>query len=211
VLAVAAAAATWWFTDPARGQGSATERSEAIAAWAEMLRDATGTSRGIEGVLVATAQTAPPLIRESVVRFAHRLTYEPLEAALSDLADDLDDPIGDLIVAALTLAASSGGREIRAVLDNLSAAAHDDARMRRRLEVSRQRPRAEMHQVIAVIVCFTLLLIVFVRDYLRPYGTVGGQLVLALAATFWMGGFARMVRLGHIATVPRMLTRKDLS
>ena len=29
--------------------------AEALTAWAEMLRDATGTPRGIEGVLVATA------------------------------------------------------------------------------------------------------------------------------------------------------------
>jgi Flp pilus assembly protein TadB len=211
VLAVSAAAATWWYLNSrGKDQGTAIERTEAIAAWAEMLADATGTARGIEGVLVSTADTAPLPIRSHVVRFTRRLTYETLEDALPDLADDLDDPNGDLIVAALRLAAASGGRDLRSVLDDVALAARDEARMRRRVEVSRERPRSDMRQVIvAIVVVIVLLILGPSRDYLTPYSSLGGQLVMSVAAAFWIGGLGAMARLARVPPLQRILTRTE--
>jgi len=210
VLAVAAGVAVWWLSArDHRTRAREIEATEAIATWAEMLRDATGTPRGIEGVLVSTASTAPRPIRQHVTRLAHRVTYEPLELALAELADDLDDPNGDLVVAALELAATSGGRDLRAVLDSLATSARDEARMRRRIEVSRERPRSDMRQVVVIIVAVIVLLSVIARGYLASYSTVGGQLVLAVAAAFWIGGFAAMARLGRVAPVRRFLTHRE--
>ena len=124
-----------------------------------MLRDATGTPRGIEGVLVATAPGAPPLIRPAVARVAQRLPYDPLDVALDDLAEDLAHPVGDLVVTALRLAARSGGRQIRSVLDDLATVAREEARMHRRVEVARARPRADMRSVLAVMGGFVLLFV----------------------------------------------------
>src|SRR5262245_46900707 len=123
------------------------ERTEAIAAWAEMLRDGVGTPRGVEGIITATASTSPELIRAVVMRFAHQLGWQDLHDALPQLAADLDHPIGDLIVIALHIASSSGARQVRAVLDDLAAAAREEARMLRRQEVARERPRSELRQV----------------------------------------------------------------
>ena len=69
-----------------RSRQLADRRTEALALWAEMLRDAIGTSRGVEGVLVATAATAPLPIRDDVQRMARRLEREPLDSALDGLA-----------------------------------------------------------------------------------------------------------------------------
>ena len=211
VLAVSAGGAAWWFSNSkAREQSTTIERTDAIAGWAEMLRDATGTSRGIEGVLVTTAATAPLPIRGHVVRFARRLSYEPIETALPDLADDLDDPNGDLIVAAFGLAATSGGRDLRVVLDDVAVAARDDARMRRRIEVSREKPRSDMRQVIgAIVLVIALLSLGPSRGYLAPYGTLGGQLVMALVAGLWIGGFVGMARLARVPPLRRILTRAE--
>jgi tight adherence protein B len=207
VLAVAAGAAVWWLSGRDNQTHNTTiERTDALATWAEMLRDATGTPRGIEGVLVTTASSAPAPIRPIVTRFADRLTYEPLEVALPDLANELDHPLGDQIVASLGLSATSGAREIRAVLDDLAAAARDEARMLRRLEVSRQRPRSEMRQVIVIVAAVIAGLSLVGRDYLHPYGSLGGQLVLAIAGALWIGGFVWMSRLGRIEPPRRFLT-----
>jgi hypothetical protein len=211
VLAVSAAGAAWWFSNSrSREQHTTIECTDAIATWAEMLRDATGTSRGIEGVLVSTAATAPLPIRDHVVRLARRLSYESIETVLGDLADDLDDPNGDLIVAAFGLAATSGGRDLRVVLDDVAVAARDDARMRRRVEVSREKPRSDMRQVIGTIVLVIALLSLGPsRGYLAPYGTVGGQLVMAVAAGLWIGGFVGMARLARVPPLRRILTRTE--
>ena len=120
--------------------------------WAELLRDATGTARGIEGILVATAADTPEAIRPTVVRFARRLAYEPIEQALPDLAAELDHEVGDLVVTALEIAAAAGGRQIRSVLDDLARAAREQAAALRRQEVARERPRSEMRQVAVIAV-----------------------------------------------------------
>jgi len=211
VLALSAAAATWWFTNgDIKAHAAAIERTDAIAAWAEMLSDAAGTARGIEGVLRSTASTAPLPIRREVVAFSDRLSYTPLEQALPQLADDLDDPNGDLIAAAFGLAATSGARDLRSVLDDVAHAARDEARMRRRVEVSRERPRSEMRQVIvAIVVVIGLLCLGPSRGYLTPYSSLGGQLVMSVAAAFWIGGLASMARLTRVRPLRRILTRSD--
>jgi hypothetical protein len=206
VLALAAGAAVWWLSGrEAQSQHSTIERTEALATWAEMLRDATGTPRGIEGILVTTASSAPLPIRPTITRFAEHLTYQPLDLALPDLADELDHPLGDQIVASIGLSATSGAREIRAVLDDLASAARDEARMLRRLEVSRQRPRSDMRQVMAIVAAVIGALSLIGRDYLAPYSSFGGQLVLAIAGALWIGGFAWLARLGHIEPPHRFL------
>lgn len=208
VMALATAAGTWCLAgQQGQAQAATIERTEALATWAEMLRDAAGTPRGIEGVLVVTASSAPLPIRPVVGRFADRLTYEPLDAALPDLAGELDHPVADQIVASIALSATSGAREIRSVLDDLARAARDEARMLRRLEVSRQRPRSDMRQVVVIVAAVVVGLSLVGRDYLAPYGTLGGQLVLAMAGLFWVGGFVWMSRLGRIEPPRRFLTR----
>jgi Flp pilus assembly protein TadB len=197
-----------YLTRPGDGRADDAAKADALTAWVEMLRDATGTPRGIEGVLTATADGAPVLIRPHVVRLARRLAYEPLDEALDDLADDLAHPVGDLVVTSLRLAARSGGRQIRSVLDDLAASAREEARMHRRIEVARERPRSDMRSVITVMTLFVGLLIFAARDYLEPYDTVVGQIVLAVVVLSWAGGVAVMVRMGRSKPVERFLVRR---
>ncbi|HEY8527845.1 MAG TPA: hypothetical protein VIL48_22975 [Acidimicrobiales bacterium] len=207
VAALGAGVGAWYLSRPKARVGDAA-KAEALTAWTEMLRDATGTPRGIEGVLMATADGAPALIRPHVLRMARRLAYEPLDDALDDLADDLDHPLGDLVVTSLRLAARSGGRQIRAVLDDLAAAAREEARMHRRIEVARERPRSDMRSVIVIMAVFVALLTVVARSYLEPYDTAVGQLVLLGVAATWAGGIAAMVRMGRTQPVERFLARR---
>ncbi|MGH7267542.1 MAG: type II secretion system F family protein [Candidatus Rokuibacteriota bacterium] len=206
VAGAAAGLAVCFFTSPAlRERNESGDLADALTTWAEMLRDATGTPRGIEGVLVATAGGAPTLIRPYVVKLARRLPYETLDVALDGLAEDLDHPIGDLVVTALRLSAHSGGRQIRAVLDDLAEVAREEAQMHRRVEVARARPRADMRSVLFVMGFFILLFMVVARDYLSPYGTVVGQVVLVLVIAMWAAGVAAMAAMGKPRPVERFL------
>lgn len=118
VAAIGAAIGGWFAGGALRrpGRERTEARTEAIALWTEMLRDSMGTARGVEGVLVATAGAAPVAIRPEVQRMAARLPHEPLADVLDDLAADLDHPLGDLVVTALRLTATTGGRRVREVL-----------------------------------------------------------------------------------------------
>ncbi len=182
------------------------DRTEAMASWAEMLRDGVGTPRGIEGIITSTASSAPVLIRPAVMRFAHRLAWQDLHEALPDLAAELDHRIGDLIVTALDISARTGARQVRAVLDDLAEAAREEARMLRRQEVARARPRSEMRQVVFISIAVVVSLAVVGRDYLAPYRSGWGQVVLCLVAGLWAIGFTAMARLARSEPVERFLT-----
>jgi Flp pilus assembly protein TadB len=211
VAAAAAGLTVWFFSSPAlRERNEIGDLADALTTWAEMLRDATGTPRGIEGVLVATAAGAPSLIRPYVVKLARRLPYEPLDVALDGLADDLNHPIGDLVVTALRLSAHSGGRQIRAVLDDLAEVAREEAQMHRRVEVARARPRADMRSVLAVMGFFIVLFMVLARDYLAPYGTVLGQIVLLAVIGLWALGISAMAAMGKPRPVERFLKLQEI-
>jgi Flp pilus assembly protein TadB len=209
VAAVAIGVAVAFASSPSRYRRvDEADKAEALTVWVEMLRDATGTPHGIEGVLVATAAGAPALIRPHVVRLARRLPYEPLDGALEGLADDLDHPLGDLVATALRLAARSGGRQIRSVLDDLAAVAREEARMHRRITVARARPRSDMRIVLAIMAFAVGFFVILARQYLEPFGTPLGQLVLCLVGACWATGIWAMGRLGRLYPVERFLVRE---
>lgn len=208
VVAAVAGATVGWIIAGARTTKERREldrRTEAIALWAEMLRDAIGTARGVEGVLVATAATAPLPVRPEVQRMARRLQHEPLDAVLDDLADDLDHPIGDLVVTALRLTSTAGGRQVRDVLANLAVAAYAEAESRRRVEVARERPRSAMRYTAIIIGGFVTLLVIFSRRYLEPYDSALGQVVLVFVGFYWAAGFWWMHRMGRVRPIERFL------
>ena len=208
VAVIGAAVAGWSIAAmPRRADRERHEaRTEAIALWTEMLRDSMGTARGVEGVLVATAAAAPVAIRPEIQRMAQRLSSEPLGDVLDDLAADLDHPLGDLVVTALRLTSTTGGRRVREVLADLAAAAYAEAESHRRIAVARQRPRAALKYTALIIGGFVGLLAVFSRRYLEPYDSAVGQVVLAAVGFYWAAGLWWMHRMGRSNPVPRFLT-----
>lgn len=207
-IAAAAGGGIGWAISGIKGRKERREtdaRTEAIALWAEMLRDAIGTARGVEGVLVATAATAPLPIRIEVQTMARRLQHESLDAVLDGLATDLDHPIGDLVVTALRLTSIAGGRQVRDVLTNLAAAAYAEAESQRRIDVARERPRSAMRYTAIIIGGFVTLLVVFSRRYLEPYDSALGQVVLVFVGFYWTAGFWWMHRMGRVTPVERFL------
>jgi tight adherence protein B len=167
-------------------------RVEAVAAWAEMLRDTMAGSGGLEQSIVATAGVAPLPIRTDVIRLAARLERERLAPALRAFADEIDDPSGDLVVAALLLAADKSPKRLGDLLGRLARSARADVNMRLRIEASRARTRTSVKVITVFTTVFATFLLVFNREYLEPYDSVAGQGVLALiglcfgSAFFWL-------------------------
>jgi hypothetical protein len=108
VGAVLAGLAGWGAPSLLAGTGrqqAAVGRIEAVAGWAEMLRDTMAGAAGLEQAIVATAALAPLPIRAEVATLAVRLDGERLAPALRAFAEEVADPTCDLVVAALVLAA----------------------------------------------------------------------------------------------------------
>ncbi len=165
------------------------ERVEAIASWAEMLRDTMAGSGGLEQSIVATAGVAPRAIRPEVLRLAARLERDRLASALREFADEIDDPSGDLVVAALILAADKSPKRLGDLLGRLAAFARSEVNMRMRIEAGRSRTRTSVKVITIATTVFAVFLLIFNRNYLHPYDTAIGQAVLGLIGVCFGSSF----------------------
>jgi tight adherence protein B len=181
------------------------DRVEAVASWAEMLRDTMAGSGGLEQSIIATAGVAPAPIRPEVVRLAARLERERLAPSLRVFADDLDDPTADLVVAALILAADKSPKRLGDLLGRLARSARDDVNMRLRVEAGRSRTRTSVKVISVFTTLFAAFLIIFNRKYLSPYDSLLGQGVLGLIGLCFGAAFAWLARAFKIEAEERFL------
>jgi tight adherence protein B len=190
-----------------KGRAEQIARIEAVASWAEMLRDTLAGAAGLEQAIVASARIAPLPIRTAVLTLASRLESERLAPALRDFAEEVADPTMDLVVAALVLAAESHASRLGELLGSLSAAARDQAGMRLRVEAGRARSRTSVKVVIGATAGLALGLAVLDRGYLAPYGSALGQLVLAAVGSLFALSFAWLSRMTRPSAPERFLAR----
>jgi len=182
------------------------DRVEAIAAWAEMLRDTMAGAGGLEQSIIACSGVAPLPIRKEVLGLAARLEREKLAPALRGFANELDDPTGDLVVAALVLAADKSPKRLGALLGMLAQSARSEVNMRLRVEAGRARTRTSVKVVTISTVVFAVGLVVLNRPYLEPYDTLVGQLVMALIGLCFGGAFYWLAKASQFEPEERFLT-----
>ncbi len=178
---------------------AAIARIEAIATWAEMLRDTMAGAGGLEQSIIACAGVAPAAIRTEVRHLAARLERERLTVALREFADEIDDPTGDLVVAALLLAADKNPKRLGALLGMLAQSARAEVEMRLRVETGRARTRASVKVISVATVLFATGLTVLNREYLEPYNSLFGQLMMLVVGLCFATSF---LWLAHASRLP---------
>jgi tight adherence protein B len=190
-----------------RQEAEVVNRTEAVAAWTEMLRDTLAAAAGLEEAVTATAGAAPEPIRTEVERLARRLERGSLPDALERFADELANPAADLVVAALLTAARREARELVPLLTALAGSARSEAEMRLRVHVSRARIRTAVRVVVGTLGLFAGGLLLFNRPYLEPYGTAIGQIVLLGVGAVFASGWWLLQKMAHIEQPERFLAR----
>lgn len=189
---------------------AAMRRVEALAAWTESLRDTIAGAVGLEQAIPASARAAAPQLRPHLEALIDRLRARtPLPDALQELADELDDPSADIIVAALILNSRLRGPGLREVLGALAKSAREEVDMRQRVMAQRASTRRSVQIVVGVSVAFVLGLAIFNRDFVAPYGTPVGQLVLACVCAMFACGFWWLRKLSRVETPDRFLVRAE--
>jgi tight adherence protein B len=171
-------------------------RLDALATWVRRLADLLAAGIGLEQALQASARSAPPMLAEEVSRLAWRLRVgTPTEVALRAFADDIADPAGDLVAAALILAANRRGRGFARKLKALAATIDDEVAMRRRVEADRATPRTTVRYVTGITLLAVTALVTLDRTYMAPFSSPVGQASLAVACALFAGAFWLMHRL----------------
>lgn len=182
-------------------------RIEAIATWTEMLRDTLSAAAGLEQAILATAPLAPPAIRSEITDLADRIENgDRLAPALRRLADHLADPTGDLVIAALVLAAEQQARQLAYLLGSLAHAAREQASMRMRVEAGRSRTRTSVRVIVGTTLGFAVLVTLLNRHYLSAFDTVTGQIILLGIGVLFGLGFAWLARIAAVPEPDRFLS-----
>jgi len=205
--AVIAAAAGWMLPDlrgAARRRDAALARTEAVALWAEQLRDSLAAG-GLRDALRASRRVAPIAIRAEVARLVDRAEFTPLPAALRQFAAEVDDPVADAVVAALVIAVERQASGLRDLLSEVAHAARNTAAMRLRVEAGRARSYQQARLVVGFSIVFSVGLAVASPSFMAPYGTAGGQVVLAVIGALFLAAMAGMNRLARPVERARLL------
>jgi hypothetical protein len=220
VLALVAGAITRWPAAAAIGAGAgwaapgllgasrrrqrALARTEAVATWAEMLRD-TLAAGGLREAILASRRVAPAPIAPEVAVLAERSEFAPLAATLRQFAGAVDDPVADHVVAALVAGSERQASGLRDMLGRIAASAREQAGLRARIEAGRARTYAQARFVVVFTPLFALGVALLSPGYFRPFGTLGGQLVLAAVGAGFVASLWGLQRLAEPAATARLL------
>ncbi|ROS30727.1 type II secretion system F family protein [Cellulomonas sp. PhB150] len=194
----------------AKAEREQTARLEGLASWTESLRDTIAGAVGLEQAIPATVYAAAPAIQPQLRLLVDRLRVRvPLATALRGLADDLDDPSADLVVAALVLNAKLRGPGLRQVLTSLSDAARAELEMRQRVTAGRSSTRRSAQ----IVTVFSLAIMTGITlanpEFVEPYDSAQGQVVLLVIAALFAAGFWWMKRLSGVDMPARFLVEED--
>lgn len=173
---------------------------QAIDRWVRTLGSLLPTGRSIADAVRVSTRQAPTLIAPNLRVLAARLDDRwTIERALRAMADELDSPDADAVLAALALAAQRGGTgagvTLAALADNLT----DRLRALREISTERAKPRFVVRQVTLITTFVLGAALLFGGDFFAPFGTPFGQLLLAVLVLAYLGSLLFLRRM----TLPR--------
>ena len=128
-----------------------------------------------------------------------------MPAALARFAATVRDPIADLVVGQLELAATAQAGQLAGALGAMAAMSREHVAIRLDVEPERAGIRTQVRMIVATTLLFAGALEVFRRQFLAPYATLRGQLLLLVIGTGGVVAFALLARLSQFAQPPRVL------
>lgn len=174
---------------------------EAVAAWAGQLRDLLSGGSGLLETIEASAPHAPGPIRTQVANLVAGMRGGRLVPALRAFAEDVDDPMADLVVASLVVASTEQVGRLGELLGMLAARSAEQAQLRLRIDKDRASVRTQVRGVVLVTIACMVGLMAFDRDLLGAYDSAEGQVVLGVIGTWFLAGFALLARMGRPPTL----------
>jgi tight adherence protein B len=182
------------------------ELLEALDRWVRGLSATLATGRSVTDAIRISRRTAPPLLGEEIGAVVARLNnrWDTREALLR-MADDLDSPDADAVLAALILASSRGANGASVTLQALADSIQATLQGRRAIEVERSKPYVVVRQV--TVISLVTLLVAFAASprFFEPYRTPLGQVILTLLVTAYLGSLLLMRRKAQQRERPRLL------
>lgn len=180
---------------------------EALDRWVRSMLAQLSTGKSITDAVRLSARQPPKLLAEPLSLAVRRLDDRwTTQQALQAMADELNSPDADAVLAALILSAQRGGTGASATLTALADSIHDRLRALREIETERAKPRIVVRQVTMIMAIALVGFMVFSPDYFAPYGTPLGQLILLVLLAAYLASVWSMRRM-TIARVRERILR----
>ncbi|BCJ59199.1 hypothetical protein Jiend_26210 [Micromonospora endophytica] len=209
LLVAVAVPGTPWLFSVGRAEQRAIARIEAVGEWTRRLKDVSATGQGLQQAIIGTLPTAPEEIQEEVRLLAARLQAGWLaRSALLAFADEIGDPVCDQVVAALILHLSDRGDRLGDVLGSIASAAAAEVATRREVEAKRTQPRFAVRFLTGMTLA-TIAYGLLNTEYVQPYGTPLGQVVMAVLGTAFVGLLAWVRSMSQPPRPARFLPAPD--
>ncbi|MGN9811802.1 type II secretion system F family protein [Micromonospora sp. BQ11] len=210
LLVAIAVPGTPWLFSVGKEEQRAIARIEAVGEWTRRLKDVSATGQGLQAAITGTVATAPEEIQEEVRLLAARLQAGWLaRPALLAFADEIGDPVCDQVVAALILHLTDRGERLGDVLGSIAAAAATEVATRREVEAKRTQPRFAVRFLTGMTLATVAYGLINV-EYVRPYGTPFGQVVMAVLGAAFIGLLAWVRSMSQPQRPARFLPAPDL-
>ncbi|QLQ17256.1 MAG: type II secretion system F family protein [Micropruina sp.] len=191
--------------------GRRIARLDAISEWTRNLASVITAGQSLEQALTASVRSTPEALREPVTNLVARLRARwSTEAALMEFADELDDATGDLVVSALIIGSRHRGEGLSRVLTGLAESVAEEVRSRREIEAERDKARgsARLITLLAVGGCAVFAV---AGDFLTPYQTPLGQIILAVLVGVFILGLVWLRRMVADEAPARFLPGREVT
>ncbi|MER5332397.1 type II secretion system F family protein [Micromonospora sp. NPDC002717] len=209
LLVVVAVPGTPWLFSVGKAEQRAIARIEAVGEWTRRLKDVSATGQGLQQTIIGTVTTAPEEIQDEVRLLAARLQAGWLaRSALLAFADEIGDPVCDQVVAALILHVTDRGERLGDVLGSIAQAAAAEVATRREIEAKRTQPRFAVRFLTGMTLA-TVAYGLLNTEYVSPYGTPFGQLVMAALGAAFVGLLAWVRSMSQPRRPARFLPAPD--
>lgn len=184
------------------------KRLDALEEWTRSLSGVLGAGVSLEQAIVTSQASAPAAIQAQVNALVARLRSRmSSEEALRRFADDLGDTTADKIVCALILGAQRRNIGLTHILEDLAESVAEDVSSRRMVQAERARQTTVIRWVTLVTVIFFGGILLMGGEYVAPYGTPLGQLILAFLLAAYTGVLVWLRKSNKAEPLPRLLEK----
>ena len=181
------------------------QTTEAISVWVDMIKDTLAGGGGLSQSIESTASLAPEVIRPQVVRLAAAQRTVPQAEALRQFGAAMAHPTADLVVLALIVASDNQARDLPKLLSRTAEQARSRNASVLQIETERSQLYTEARATVISIGVLGIVITLIAREFLEPYSTVTGQIVLAVVMGIVVASAALLVQAGRPQPERRLL------
>jgi hypothetical protein len=129
---------------------------------------------------------------------AERLQVEEPGEVLAAFADEVNDPMAEMLAVSLRFALTRRTAKLADLFDEVARATEEQVRTRRSIEKDRRRLRTAMWSVMIAVTGWLVVIYLLSGSYLAPYDGLRGQAVMALAGGAFAAGLVGLAKMDNI-------------